>query len=120
MESELQGNSGGYIILSANGVKTVNIPIGSADEASATWWRFVRENTLGASDLKTDSGMIYSNNNEFIARVSYNGRVWTPNGELLQDFANRLRTNTAIGPEHWPLQSRANTKPSTVNGLWVP
>jgi hypothetical protein len=81
---------GGYIVLSAEGMRTRQIPVSSADEPSATWRRFVEDNDLGASDLKRDSGFIYSNDRKLVAKVSYNGRVWTPDGQLLQEHPNPL------------------------------
>jgi hypothetical protein len=82
----MQPTSGGYIVLSARGIKTAHVPVDSADEASAIWWHFVQANALGASDLKRDSGQIYSNDKQLVARISYNGRVWTPDGKLLQNW----------------------------------
>ena len=82
----MQPTIGGYIVLSAKGIKPTHVPVASADEASAIWWHFVQANALGASDLKRDSGHIYSNDKQLVARVSYNGRVWTPDGKLLQNW----------------------------------
>jgi hypothetical protein len=80
--------AGGYIVLSARGIKTTHVPVTSADEASTTWWQFVKMNDLGASDLKRDSGQIRSNDGKLIERVSYKGRVWSPDGSsLLQEWA---------------------------------
>jgi hypothetical protein len=84
----MQTVAGGYIVLSARGIETTHVPVTSADEASAIWWHFVKMNDLGASDLKRDSGQIRSNDGKLIARVSYNGRVWSPDGScLLQEWA---------------------------------
>ena len=87
MNSELQ-KQGGYIVLSAQGMKTTKVRVETADQASSIWWDFVRANLLGVSKLKRDSGLIYSDAGVLVARVSYNGRVWTPDGNtLLQDYA---------------------------------
>jgi len=66
----------GYVILSARDVKTQHVPVSSADEASAAWQAFRNANVLGASDLKRDSGQIWSKRGQFVGQVSYNGRVW--------------------------------------------
>ena len=84
----MQTVAGGYIVLSARGIKTTHFPVTSADEASTTWWQFVKMNDLDASDLKRDSGQIRWNAGKLVARVSYNGRVWSPDGGgLLQEWA---------------------------------
>jgi hypothetical protein len=76
---------GGYIVLSASGMQTRHAVVSSADEASTVWRKFIEDSGLGASDLKRDSGFIYSNDRKLVAKVSYNGRVWSPDGELLQE-----------------------------------
>jgi hypothetical protein len=84
----MQTVAGGYIMLSARGIKTTHVPVALADEASAIWWHFIKINDLGASELKRDSGQIRSNNGKRVARVSYNGRVWSPDGSSLpQEWA---------------------------------
>jgi hypothetical protein len=86
----------GYIVLSADGVRTDHVPVSSAYEASSTWRRFVESNDFGASALKHDSGFIYSNDGKLVAKVSYNGRVWTPTGELIQEAAKPTMTEPKI------------------------
>ena len=84
----VQTVAGGYIVLPARGIETTHVPVASADEASAFWWQFVKMYDLGASDLKRGSGQIRSNDGKLVARVSYNGRVWSPDGSsLLQGWA---------------------------------
>jgi hypothetical protein len=39
---------------------------------------------LGASDMNEGCGNIVAEDGTVVARVSYNGRVWTPEGILLQ------------------------------------
>jgi hypothetical protein len=87
---------GGYVVLSAEGMRTRHAPVLSADEASSIWRAFVEDNDLGASDLKHDSGFIYSNDRKLVAKVSYNGRVWTPNGELLQESPEAKTTELKV------------------------
>jgi hypothetical protein len=73
------------IVLSARGLKSQRVPVVTADQASAVWSRFRDANNLGGSDLKRDSGHILSPDGSLIAKVSYNGRVWTPDDRLLQE-----------------------------------
>jgi len=40
---------------------------------------------IGASDMAEGCGNIYADDGALVARVSYNGRVWTPDGILLQE-----------------------------------
>src|ERR1700733_5271536 len=76
----------GYVILAALGVKTRHIPVCSADEASLVVRAFIDGNGFGSSELKSSCGEILSNEGALVARVSYNGRVWTPDGQLLQEL----------------------------------
>lgn len=86
-QQTMQTAAGGYIVLSARGFKTIKVPVRTAEEASTIWWLFVKKNELAGSDLKRDSGEIRSNQGELVARVSYNGRVWTPDmRRLLEDL----------------------------------
>jgi hypothetical protein len=78
---------GGYIYLAARGCSTLKIPVESADMAVAMFCRYRDDNYLGASDMKRNCGNIYANDGTLVARVSYNGRVWNPQGQLLQELA---------------------------------
>ena len=82
-KSELPG--GGYIYLAASGCPTLKIPIESADMASAMFQQYRERYGIGASDMKADCGSIFANDGTLVAKVSYNGRVWGPEGRLLQE-----------------------------------
>jgi hypothetical protein len=82
--SELM-TSGGYIYLAAIGCPTLKIPVQSADMASAMLEQYRDRNGIGASDMKPHSGSIFADDGTLVARVSYNGRVWSPQGMLLQE-----------------------------------
>jgi hypothetical protein len=77
---------GGYsIYLAASGCPTLKIPVQSADMASAMFQRYRDWNGIGASDMKLDCGSVFANDGTLVAKVSYNGRVWNPQGKLLQE-----------------------------------
>ena len=76
---------GGYIFLAAEGCPTVEIPVASADTAAVLFTQYRDRHGVGASDMKEGCGNIYANDGTLVARVSYNGRVWTPEGTLLQE-----------------------------------
>ena len=77
--------NGGFITLAAIGCPALRIPVASADMASAMLQRYRNLYGIGASDMSEGFGNIYANNGTLVARVSYNGRVWNPQGELLQE-----------------------------------
>jgi hypothetical protein len=77
--------SGGYVYLAASGCAALKIPIQSADMASAMFQQYRDRNGIGASDMKPDCGSIFANDGTLVAKVSYNGRVWSPQGKLLQE-----------------------------------
>ncbi len=75
----------GYIYLSASGCPTLKIPVKSADVASAMFQQYRDQNEIGASDMNADCGSIFADDGTLVAKVSYNGRVWSPQGKLLQE-----------------------------------
>jgi hypothetical protein len=77
--------SGGYIYLAASGCPTLKIPIESADMASAMFQQYRDRNGIGASDMMPHCGSIFADDGTMVANVSYNGRVWNPEGRLLQE-----------------------------------
>jgi hypothetical protein len=89
MTQDLQAAQG-YILLAARGCPTIKLPIQTADQAVAAWERYRDNNGLGASDLKRGCGEIKTFSGVLVARVSYNGRVWNPEGKCIQDIAGGL------------------------------
>jgi hypothetical protein len=77
--------TGGFLYLAADGCPTMRIPVASADRASALLSRYRDRFGIGASDMKQGCGDIHADDGTLVARVSYNGRVWTPEGNLLQE-----------------------------------
>lgn len=75
----------GYLFLAADACPTLKIPVDSADVASAMLAHYRDKYHLGASDLARGCGNIYAQDGTLVAAVSYNGRVWTPDGTLLQE-----------------------------------
>jgi hypothetical protein len=77
--------TGGFLYLAADGCPTMRIPVASADAASALLSGYRDRFGIGASDMKRGCGDIRADDGTLVARVSYNGRVWTPSGILLQE-----------------------------------
>lgn len=80
---------GGYIYLAASGCPTLRIPVASADMASAMLLAYCGRYDIGASEMKAGCGNIHADDGTLVAVVSYNGRVWTPDGVLLQECTGR-------------------------------
>ena len=60
------------------------VPIRSADEASAVVRQYIERNNIGGSEFQ--GGQVTDRQGKPVAKVSYNGRVWSPDGkELLQN-----------------------------------
>lgn len=77
----------GMLKLSAVGLPTYRVPVTSAGFASSTMREFIDREGLGASDLKRGCGEVRNHSHrKLVARVSYNGRVWDPQGKLVLDF----------------------------------
>jgi hypothetical protein len=75
------------ILLGSNdGALDVYTQVGSLDEASREMRDFIEENGLGASHLSRDCGIVRDDKGVFVAKVSYNGRVWDPQGRMISDI----------------------------------
>jgi len=81
----------GYLVLAAVGAPLLRVPVTTADQAVAAWQQYRDGYGLGASHLKRGCGEIRSNAGALVARVSYNGRVWAPDGRCLQDIDGGLQ-----------------------------
>lgn len=75
----------GYVFLAADGCPTLKVPVTSADSAASLFARYRNHYGIGASGMKEGCGNIYAYDGTIVARVSYNGRIWTPEGVLLQE-----------------------------------
>jgi hypothetical protein len=78
----------GYLLLAADGCPTLRIPVWSAATASALLEQYRDGYGIGASDMKNGCGNLHTDDGKLVARVSYNGRVWTPEGVLLEEPAH--------------------------------
>jgi hypothetical protein len=85
IETSRMTSTNGYLSLAADGCPTLKIPVDSATMASALLSRYRDHFGIGASDMKEGCGDIRADDGTLVARVSYNGRVWTPGGRLLQE-----------------------------------
>ena len=56
---------------------------GSLEEASLELRNFVVFHNLGASQLSKECGTVKDRTGGIVALVSYNGRVWSPDGRRL-------------------------------------
>ena len=99
----------GYLLLAAEGCASLKIAVQSADMASVMFQQYRDRNGIGASDMKSGCGSIFAEDGTLVAKVSYNGRIWSPQGELLQEPPALLpatppprRRGSKSGPRHAP------------------
>lgn len=71
----------GTLVLSARGHGRRDVKIANVAEASIRWQQFREFEGIGMSDLDRQSGIIVGDSGELLAKVSYNGRVWHPDGK---------------------------------------
>lgn len=70
------------------GYRDQRIPVASLAEASRAWQRVRDTLGVGGRDEKRGNGNIYgADNKTIIARISYNGRAWDVDGNLLEEAA---------------------------------
>lgn len=62
------------------GVPEAWVPVSSLSEASKVCRGFIQDNDLGASNW---AGGEIQDGHAIVAKVSYNGHVWSPKGEKL-------------------------------------
>ena len=73
-----------YIHLAANGAPTLDIPVQFADEASRLFRAYRDKYNFGASGMKARCGNIYNSQKNLVGRISYNGRIWDANDNLIE------------------------------------
>jgi len=56
--------------------KNMVVSVGSVEEAVNTFIAWRDRNGLGGGNMTRESGKIYTEGGDFVARISYNGRVW--------------------------------------------
>jgi hypothetical protein len=79
----LQGEAH-YIHLAAMGAPSLDIPVQFADEASRIFSAYREKYKFGASEMKARCGNIYNSRNHLVGRISYNGRIWDANDNLIE------------------------------------
>lgn len=102
------GPAGGAFLQLVPGQK---VPVKTADQASAIVRRVIDGNGWGASDLPAGFGEIHDSQGKLIARVSYNGRLWAPDGQLLQNAFDST-TPVEAGPEGELQAAKAGQPPA--------
>jgi len=100
MSAPITGDHAGVLVLAADACPTLNVPVTSTAEASARWQAYRDQYCLGSSDMSEECGNIYDHTGTLLATVSYNGRVWNPRGELLQEAVHGLNVELAT-PHGW-------------------
>jgi len=83
LSPNLQGEAH-FIHLAAIGAPDLDIPIQFADEASRIFSAYRDKYEFGASGMKARCGSIYNSRNRLVGRISYNGRIWDANGNLIE------------------------------------
>lgn len=77
-EIQLPMKREGYKIhLAAKGCATFDLIVVDSASASEVWCSYRDEHNLGASDMKRGCGNVTDESGKLVARVSYNGRVWS-------------------------------------------
>lgn len=79
----MHGTETHQIYLAAIGAPTLRIPVRFADEASKLFSAYRDLYAFGASEMKPGCGNIYNSEDLLVGRISYNGRIWDANGDLI-------------------------------------
>ena len=83
MVPDLRGEAH-HIHLAAHGAPTLNIAVQFADEAARVFCAYREKYEFGASEMKVGCGNIYNSRNLFVARISYNARIWDADGGIVE------------------------------------
>jgi hypothetical protein len=73
-----------YIRLAATGAPSVDIRVQFADEAARVFSAYRDKYEFSASEMKAECGNIFNSRNRRVGRISYNGRIWDANDDLLE------------------------------------
>jgi hypothetical protein len=73
--------------LAVSGRKPQFVPVSDSQQASAVFAAFRDSERFGASDMGRNCGVVTDDQGNLVARISYNGRVWTPEGSLVHEEA---------------------------------
>jgi len=73
-----------YVHFAASGAPSVDMPVQYADEAARAFSAYREKYALGASEMDILCGNIYDSQNRLVARISYNGRIWDPDGDPVE------------------------------------
>ena len=76
------------LYLAAEGCPTLRIRVPDSETASLLFAKYRDCYRLRASDMKSNCGEVYDSTGTFIARISYNGRVWNDQDELMHEASN--------------------------------
>ncbi len=78
------------LYLAADGCKSLAFHVDSLTVAAKAFIAYRDLYQLGASDLAGHCGHIYgADRKTLVATISYNGRAWSPTGELLAEAPER-------------------------------
>ena len=73
-----------HVYLATNGVPSLSIPVQFADQASRVFCAYREKYQFGASEMEAGCGNIYNSLGELVGHISYNGRIWDANGNLVE------------------------------------
>lgn len=73
-----------YVHLAACGAPVLNVPVQFADQASRVFHAYRDKYGFGASGMKAGCGDIYDSRNRVVGRISYNGRIWTSENDVVE------------------------------------
>lgn len=117
-DSSVQLSGGPWTMeMSIYGARPARVPVASSEDASRKMQAFIRANNLGASELGRDCGVVRDAKGAVVARISYNGRVWTPSGAMAHERATDRRAKDARlrgeGPSRYapPVDPNSIVKP---------
>lgn len=75
-----------WLKLSAAGQKAKRVLISDLRDASITFQCWRDRHSLGSSQLRRDCGQVLAEDEKtVVAKLTYNGRVWSPGGKLLME-----------------------------------
>lgn len=75
-----QGNGSGYW-KKPKDKKSMRIDVATFAEAAKKFRDWIERNGLGSGNLEMDAGEVEGEDGRTLARVSHNGRIWTPEVE---------------------------------------
>jgi len=108
-----------WMLLRATGVKTKTVAVSDLADASITFQFWRERNNLRSSQMHRDSGSVFASDRQtVVAKITYNGRVWNPEGGLIMDAAKWETSPAAAALDRGAVKEKLAACAMVLHAYW--